>query len=74
MIEHHINDTRAGLDFSGVTKVGCYETSARRGLDYVSLFMDLEARRVMLATPGKDAETVKAFTGDLAAHGGEPTS
>ena len=72
VIEHHVNVTRAGLDFSGVTKVGCDETSARRGQDYVSLFMDLEARRVMFATPGKDAETVKAFAEDLVAHGGAP--
>ena len=34
--------------------------------------MDLEARRVMFATPGRDADTVKAFADDLAAHGGEP--
>ena len=72
VIEHHVNVTRAGLDFSGVTKVGCDETSARRGQDYVSLFMDLETRRVMFATPGKDAETVKAFAEDLTAHGGAP--
>ena len=72
VIEHHVNVTRAGLDFSGVTKVGCDETSARRGQDYVSLFMDLEARRVMFATPGRDADTVKAFAEDLADHGGAP--
>jgi transposase len=72
VIEHHVGVTRARLDFSGVTKVGCDETSARRGQDYVSLFMDLEARRVMFATPGRDAETVKAFAEDLAAHGGAP--
>ena len=72
VIEHHVGVTRAGLDFSGVTKVGCDETSARRGQDYVSLFMDLEARRVMFATPGRDAETVKAFAEDLAAHRGAP--
>jgi transposase len=60
------------MDFSGVTKVGMDETSARRGQDYVSLFMDLEARRVMFATPGRDAETVKAFADDLTAHGGKP--
>ena len=34
--------------------------------------MDLEQRRVMFATPGRDAETVKAFAEDLAAHGGAP--
>jgi transposase len=72
VVEHHVHAARATLDFSGVTKVGCDETSARRGHDYVSLFMDLEARRVMFATPGKDSETVKAFAEDLAAHGGEP--
>jgi transposase len=72
VIEHHVHAARAALDFSGVTKVGCDETSARRGHDYVSLFMDLEIRRVMFATPGKDSETVKAFAEDLAAHGGEP--
>jgi len=72
VIEHHVHAARAKLDFSGVTKVGCDETSARRGHDYVSLFMDLELRRVMFATPGKDAETVKAFAEDLAAHGAEP--
>ena len=72
VIEHHVHATRATLDFSGVTKIGCDETSARRGQDYVSLFMDLETRRVMFATPGKDAKTVKAFAQDLAAHGGAP--
>ena len=72
VIEHHVHTARAGLDFSSVTKVGCDETSARRGQDYVSLFMDLDACRVMFATPGKDAETLKAFAEDLAARGGEP--
>jgi transposase len=72
VIEHQVHAARAKLDFSGVTKVGCDETSARRGHDYVSLFMDLEIRRVLFATPGKDADMVKAFAEDLAAHGGAP--
>lgn len=41
VIEHHVQVTRAKLDFSGVTDLGCDETSAKRGQDYVSLFMDL---------------------------------
>jgi transposase len=72
VIEHHVGATRARLDFSGVTELGVDETSARRGHDYVSIFMDLELRRVIFATPGKDADTVKAFAEDLAAHGGAP--
>lgn len=72
VIEHHVGASRAGLDFSEVTQVGMDETSARRGQDYVSIFMDLAERRVMFATPGKDAATVKAFAEDLSAHGGQP--
>ncbi len=56
VLEHHVTATRASMDFSGVTKVGMDETSARRGQDYVSLFMDLAERRVMFATPGRDGE------------------
>jgi transposase len=72
VLEHHVEAARGKLDFSGVTEVGVDETSARRGQDYVSIFMDLEARRVMFATPGRDADTVGAFADDLAAHGGSP--
>lgn len=57
---------RNKLDFSG--RVGVDETSARR--DYVSLFMDLDERRVMFATEGRDADTVKAFAEDFTTHGG----
>ena len=72
VLEHHVGAARAKLDFSGVTQVGCDETSARRGQDYVSIFMDLDERRVVFATEGQDADTVKAFADDLAAHGGSP--
>ena len=72
VLEHHVGVARAGLDFSDVTRIGMDETSARRGQDYVSLFMDLEQRRVLFATEGKDADTVKAFAEDLIAHGGSP--
>ena len=72
VVEHHVRGAREGLDFSGVTDVGMDQTSARRGQDYVSIFMDLDQRRVMFATPGKGADTVKAFAVDLCVHGGRP--
>ena len=73
VIEHHIDRARAGMDFSGVTDIGMDETSARRGQDYVSIFMDLVERRVLFATEGRDSHTVEAFAADLVAHGGDPT-
>lgn len=72
VLEHHVATARAGVDFSEVTQVGMDETSARRGQDYVSVFMDLAERRVLFATEGRDADTVKQFAADLAAHGGAP--
>jgi len=71
VIEHHVDAARSGMDFSEVDEVGMDETSARRGQDYVSIFMDLRQRRVMFATEGRDAATVGAFAADLEAHGGE---
>ena len=41
VIEHYVDQTRAEADYSEVTSIGIDETSARRGQDYVSLFMDL---------------------------------
>lgn len=43
-----------------------------KGQDYISLFADLDAGRVLFATPGRDATTVGKFAADLAEHGGDP--
>lgn len=74
VLEHYVDTARAGLDMSQVSVVGVDETSARRGHDYVSLFMDLAAAppRVLYATEGRDAATVQRFCEDLADHGGDP--
>ena len=72
VIEHYVDTERAKLSFADVTKVGMDETAAARGQDYVSIFMDLVARRVLFATEGRDAATVGRFAQDLRAHGGDP--
>ena len=53
-------------------RVGMDETSAAKGQDYVSIFADLDTRRVIFATEGRSAETVARFAADLAVHGGDP--
>ena len=72
VLEHYVEVARAGLDFAPVTRVGVDETSARRGQDYISLFMDLDTPRVMFATEGREGATVGRFAADLVAHGGDP--
>jgi len=72
VVEHHVHATRDQLDSSGVRRVGVDETSARKGQDYVSIFADLDARRVLFATEDRSADTVARFAADLAEHGGDP--
>lgn len=70
VIHHYVDRARERLDLAGVRSVGVDETSSRRGHDYITVFMDLDQRRVLYATEGKDATTVGAFVKDLEAHGG----
>lgn len=72
IVHHYVDSARTAADHSKVTRVGMDETAARRGHDYVSLFVDMDRRCVLLATPGKDAATVAAFAQDLRDHGGDP--
>ncbi len=71
VIDHYVQSARAQVDHSGVRRVGMDETSARRGQDYVTLFFDMDQRRLLFGTEGKDHKTVRAFTEDLRAHNGE---
>lgn len=73
VLQHYVETARAEQDFSKVTTIGVDETSRSKGHHYITVFMDLdeENRRVLFATEGKDAETVKAFKDDLVAHGGK---
>jgi transposase len=72
VVDHYVQSARAQADYSEVKRVGIDETSARRGQDYISLFFDLDQRRLLFGTAGKDHETVRAFTEDLKAHKGAP--
>jgi len=72
ILHHYVDDAREKADHSKVKNVGVDETSRRRGHRYVSLFVDLDTSKVLFATKGKDASTVKRFKKDLVDHGGKP--
>jgi transposase len=74
VLHHYVDDAREKADHSQVKQVGMDETSRRRGHNYVSLFVDLDGPRVLFATDGKDASTVKRFKQDLVDHGGDPSA
>jgi transposase len=72
VVNHHAEEARAKLDFSNVKTICLDEKSYGRGHKYVTFFMDLDLRRVMFGTEGKDGNTVAAFVKDLKAHNGVP--
>lgn len=74
ILHHYVDQSREKSDHSGVTQVGVDETSSKRGHNYVSLFVDLKGPRVLFATEGKDAGTVKRFKQDLIDHNGDPAA
>jgi transposase len=61
-------------DFSEVKRLAADETSKARGHDYITLVADADQRRVLFVTEGKDAETIRDFAADFAAHGGDPAA
>jgi transposase len=72
VIHHYVDEARARADHGGISRVAFDETAARRGQDYVSLFVNLDHSQVLFVADGKDAATVSAFADDLTEHGGDP--
>jgi transposase len=71
IVGHYVWRAVAALDLSEVRRIAADETSARRGHDYISLFVDMARRKVVYVAEGKDAATVKEFADFLEAHGGD---
>jgi len=71
VVHHYVEQARDRADHGEVRRVAFDETASRRGHNYVSLFVDLDCRRVLFVADGKDAATVGAFAADLQEHGGD---
>jgi transposase len=71
-IEFYVDHARALERFEGVQIVGIDETSVKRGQHYITVVHDLDAKRLLFATEGREHQTVLDFAADLKAHGGDP--
>ena len=74
VIEHHVAQARAKQSHAEVRAVGVDETASKRGQTYIAVFHDLDAPRLLFATPGRDKATLGKFASDLAEHGGQPSA
>lgn len=71
VLDFHVEAARACEDYSEVRRISADERSAHKGHRYLTMFCDLDARRLLFAAQAKDGATFKAFADDLAAHGGD---
>ena len=71
VLGHYVGERRAELDFSGVRQLAVDETSARRGQNYISVFMDVGRTRprVLFCCAGREGAAIGAFVIDARQHG-----
>jgi transposase len=72
IVHHYVDAAVEAQDLSGLERVGVDETSSRRGHKYVSVFADLDERRAVYVTEGRDQRTVQEFSCFVETHGGDP--
>jgi len=70
VLTSYVAKARANEDFSAVRRVGIDETSSKKGHNYVTLCFDLDRKKMLFGTEGRDHETIEKFVADLEAHGG----
>ena len=68
ILRYYTNEARDRADYSDVTKIGIDETSVS-GHNYITIGADLDRRRVISITEGKDHTTVDRIAEDIEAHG-----
>lgn len=74
MFHAHVDKAHRKVEWSDLVSLGVDEMSIRKGHEYLSIFCDLQERKVVFATEGKGSETFEAFVGEMNAHNGHPKS
>jgi len=69
---HYVGQAINRLSLDDLRRIAMDETSARKRHDYISLFFDLDRRRLIYAAEGKDAQVLGHFSDFLKNHGGDP--
>jgi len=68
VVGHYVEQAVARMDLAELSRVCIDETAARRGHNYISLFVDIDARKTVFVTEGRAAATVVAFADHVDGH------
>ena len=67
VVQHYVEMAVARMDLSDLRRVAIDET-AKGGQDYITLFVDIDARKVVYVAEGNDADTVARFADHVDDH------
>lgn len=68
----HVDAAWAALSWEDVVWIGADEMNRKKGHNYLTVFVDLVAKRVLLAVEGKDSSVWERFSEQLSRHNGHP--
>jgi transposase len=71
LFNYWIQKTFSSDDLSKVKQIGVDETSSKKGHKYITQFVDLEKKRTIFVSEGKDATTIEKFVEELQKKGGK---
>ena len=71
LLRRAVAEARGSADYSAVERVGIDDTARRRGQSYISTMVDLDARRVVAVTEGRDRGSVGRLCDQLEGRGGD---
>lgn len=71
ILRRAVAEAREGADYSGVARVGIDDTARARGQSYISVMADLDGRRVVAVTEGRDRGAAARLCDQIEARGGD---
>lgn len=71
ILDLYVEKAKENEDFGEINTIGVDETSVARGHDYISLFVDLNKKRVIHISDGKGSNTVESFVEVFESKGGK---
>jgi transposase len=72
IVNYYVSMALIAEKLEPVTALGLDETSVRKGHNYVTVLTDLERKKVVAVSPGKDGEAVKKSLNIMAKRGAQP--
>jgi len=71
VVHHYVAAALAEMDLAALKRVAIDETAARRGHNYITLFVDIDQRKVVFIAVGRGAGTVGEFADWVDAKGSD---